>query len=273
MGPTLPWSVDFLPDSSRRRFRFILLLHWSYCRVTIIFEMTEKGKKDGGSTGSKKPGIVSSKVCHSRPADIMNITNGVQRLQISSKHPEHHSRTSPIIEQPNHRHHLAHVVEHHKVTPAPHQMGKIKEAKSKGKPVGRPKSDAFAQKDLYAGAGFDISPAASSLPIPKFGKATPSTDGGRPATMRPLSVEELLQGGQTLSAPTSSPRLVPPSQQMSEAEQLRIKSERLLMVLSKGPEPNQSPPGFTHREQRAQPPPNTEQLEEMTAQVRRLLNL
>lgn len=212
--------------------------------------MTEKGTKDG----PKKAGSVSSKVKHSRPADIMNITNGVQRMQINSKHPEHHSRTSPIIDQPNHRHHQPHGVE---------QQGgqKVKEVKQKGKP--RPKSDAFAQNGLYAGAGFDISPAASSLPIPKFG-GRPASD--RPATMRPLSVEDLLQSGQALSAPTHVSK---EPKHLSEADQLRVKSEYLMKVLSSAPK--QSPPGF--REQQTRPPPNTEQLEEMTAQVRRLLNL
>jgi hypothetical protein len=77
-----------------------------------------------------------------------------------------------------------------------------------------------------------LSPAASSLPMPKFALAPKSTS---------------------------------PKDISSDAEALRIKSEYLMKVLaSKDGSPNQASP---------RPTPNTDQLEEMTAQVRRLLNL
>lgn len=91
-----------------------------------------------------------------------------------------------------------------------------------------------------------------------------------------MSVEDLLKCGQVLSAHGSihtapmSPLVPKPG--ISEADQLRQKSEYLMKVLSK-PDHGTCPPGLSSREQQARPPPNTEQLEEMTAQVRRLLNL
>lgn len=171
----------------------------------------KKSTSSSSSSGGKQP----------KSADISNITNGIQRLQVSNP------KTPKII-----------VHKHEKGNQNPSQ-GK---PSGKGSAAGTGKKrqeDAFGKKDLYAGAGFDLSPAASSLPMPKFALGS--------------------------SKPPSTPATPKATDPNTEADALRVKSEYLMKVLArKDGSPNHASP---------RPTPNTDQLEEMTAQVRRLLNL
>lgn len=251
---------------------------------------------NGSSNKPKKQpttgGGSSSKVKHSKPADLMNITNGIQRLHLGKKgqYQQQQQKTPPVLpasaelEESQSQYQSLHAQSQKMGTPVARTGGK----KAAG---GRKESDVFAKSELYAGAGFDLSPAASSLPIPRFGKSVgvemerPSL-GSNTGSMRPISVEELLRSGQALSAPVSAHSIPPPmafnppqsplGAGLSEAEQLRIKSEYLMKVFAaRDGRPEQKMP----MHQQLQPPhrhslpPNTEQLEEMTAQVRRMLNL
>lgn len=199
---------------------------------------TPKKSSKGPPPGGKRP-------AHTKPDDVLNISNGIQRLQLggplAGKHGHAHPR-SPPARQPR---------------PQP-------QADKAGSRVGRarPRSTgdaAFAKTGLYAGAAFDLSPAASSLPIPKFTARAAAPAGG----MHPISVEALMRSGQAASCPSAGAR-APAAARASEAEQLRVKSEHLRRLLTIGqPAPHPS----------REAPPNTEQLEEMTAEVRRLLNL
>lgn len=178
---------------------------------------------------------------------VANITNGFQRLSVNQsiqqQHGQGHVKSPPLPPPPA--------------------------AKKKGS-NNKLNNDAFGKKDLYAGAAFDVSPAASSLPIPKF--AMKKSDES--SKMRPISVEELLQSGHALSCP--SPTTIPQSvdnipvigSHKTEAEQLRMKSEYLMKVFA-SKDNNSVDKNSTVQK----PAPNTDQLEEMTAQVRKLLNL
>lgn len=210
-----------------------------------------------GGQGKKQKG--PAKVKQAKAADSMaNISNGIQRLQIASKHPQPDQKTSPTVE------------------PQQHHNGKLKSPGVQGKgAAGRPKSAnldaAFAKKDLYAGAAFDNSPAAATLPIPKFGASKTTSDMGTSVQiMRSISVEELMGSGKSLSVPSSS-QMTSPLSQLSDAEQLRMKSEYLMKYFTSAKE--QPGPHKPERQPAEKPSPNTEQLEQMTAEVRKMLNL
>lgn len=185
------------------------------------------------------------KVSHHKSPELMNITNGMQRLQLGSKQYSHsHSSKSDFNES--------------------------KTASFKAYQL---KTDTFGKNGLYAGAGFDRSPEASSLPIPKFTTKPNSPPFKNPSSVKTINVEDLFR-----SAEQSSRELYkqPGSSNLggsirNDTDTLRRKSQTLVKIL----DASCSAQGLNSSPviQGKGPSPPTEDLEEMTAQVRRLLNL
>lgn len=224
--------------------------------------------------------------------DLQNITNGVQRLDLNAK------LKSPPVQHEGREGRVKVTVAHQIYQ---QQQSAHVKTKKQGKTGGGEKgtSSGFGKDGLYAGAGFDRSPEASSLPIPKFlssNKCNTSaltvtnvpTQGSSPTTQKQrtekyksINVEELLSGTQNLSCPLPSNHQSPtpstatlaslpsPSSSTASGEELRKKSATLLKLLNGGQQPKGSSPLAVPKG----PPPDTERLEEMTAQVRKLLNL
>jgi len=146
---------------------------------------------------------------------------------------------------------------------------------------GKQGSDVFAmKKEFYAGAGFDLSPDVGSLPIPKLKQASPPQNY-TPAVeevRRPISIDELLGSSPATNSATEQSR---PSQTASvpltEVDRLRLKSQQLMRILSAGGGGNQKPtdssPTVSPSRTGDGRSISTQQLEDMTAEVRKLLNL
>jgi hypothetical protein len=200
--------------------------------------------------GSNNPKRTSSrshpkKVSHHKSPELMNITNGMQKLQLESKqYPHSHSSKLDFNDSKN-------------ISFKPHQS----------------KIDNFGKNGLYAGAGFDRSPEASSLPIPKFTKKANLSSFQNFSSAKTINVEDLFRTAEESSSkvcihPDSSNR---DNYIRNDTETLRRKSQTLMKILdaSCSTQGLKSSPVITEKG----PLPPTEDLEEMTAQVRRLLNL
>lgn len=210
-----------------------------------------------GGRASKK-GSGPAKVRHTKPSELQNISNGIQRLQLSTPPP----------------------VVHHK-DPTNHPKGKQPHGAAGRHHGVKQGTDVFAmKKEFYAGAGFDLSPDVGSLPIPKLNKeASSPCQQPSPAVeevRRPISLDELL--GTSSACVTEESRLPNtqvPGTPMTEVDRLRLKSQQLMRILSAGggsqkPADSSSITPVRTADGR---PISTQQLEDMTAEVRKLLNL
>lgn len=204
---------------------------------------------------------------HKRSNDIQSLTNGIERLQLGPKKPAPHLNN----EMKSHYHPHQHQQSNNAQQSNP-KSPKVKVNKTKT-------SNDFLHSGLYAGAGFDRSPEASSLPLPKF-LSKPNAKPMEPAsplaqpsgTNVSINVEDLFRSAAALTTyPEPVLRLPSPKSKfdqagMSSTESLRRKSETLMKILEiTQPRQTATSP--------AVPVETTKDLEEMTAQVRKLLNL